>query len=155
MKAEREDAPLSFPPRGEIVSALDRGLIDGSDWSTPQSAITLGLPDVAKFLYYPGWSRPTHLFELVVSEATWSKQGSDGQRGIEAAWGQSLRRSLAMIPELERQALAELRNRGVTVLPYPEAVRASVRQAGQKVLDAMARKDANFARVLDSYNKYR
>src|SRR5262245_2695560 len=141
--------------RGEIVSALDRGLIDGSDWSTPQSAITLGLPDVAKFLYYPGWSRPTHLFEVVVSEATWSKLGSDGQRGFEAVCGQSLRRSLAMIPELERQALAELRNRGVTVMPYPEAVRASVRQAGQKVLDTMAREDANFARVLASYNKYR
>ena len=51
--------------------------------------------------------------------------------------------------------MAELRNRGVSVLPYPEAVLAVVRQAGQKVLDAMAREDANFAGVLDSYNKYR
>jgi TRAP-type mannitol/chloroaromatic compound transport system substrate-binding protein len=56
---------------------------------------------------------------------------------------------------LERQALAELRNRGVTVLPYPQAVLASIRQAGQKVLDTMPRKDANFGRALASYNKYR
>jgi TRAP-type mannitol/chloroaromatic compound transport system substrate-binding protein len=146
---------LNTLPGGEIVSALNRGQIDGSDWSTPQSAIILGLPDVAKFLLYPGWARPAHLFELVVNEVTWSKLGSDGQRGFEAVCGQSLRRSLAMIPELERQALAELRNRGVTVQPYPEAVLASVRWAGQRVLDTMAREDANFARVLASYNKYR
>ena len=125
---------VNILPGGEIVPALNRGLIDGSDWSTPQSAIILGLPDVAKFLHYPGWSRPMNLFELVVSEATWSKLGRDGQRGFEAVCGQSLHRSLAMIPDLERQALAELRNRGVTVLPYPQAVLASFRQAGQKIL---------------------
>jgi TRAP-type mannitol/chloroaromatic compound transport system substrate-binding protein/uncharacterized caspase-like protein len=146
---------INYLPGGEIVSALDRGLLDGSDWSTPQSAINLGLPDVAKFLYHPGWSRPTHLFEVVVSEATWSKLGSDGQRGFESVCKQNLRRSLAMIPDLERQTLAELRNRGVTVQPYPQAVLASVRQAGQKILDVVARDDANFARVLASYNKYR
>jgi TRAP-type mannitol/chloroaromatic compound transport system substrate-binding protein len=142
-------------PGGEIVSALDRGLLDGSDWSTPQSAISLGLPDVAKFLYFPGWSRPTHLFEVVINAATWSKLGNDGQRGFESVCRQNLRRSLAMIPDLERQALAELRNRGVTVLPYPQAVLTNVRQAGQKILDAVASEDANFARVLASYNKYR
>ena len=53
---------------GEIVPPLDKGVIDGSDWSTPESAIVLGLPDVAKFLFYPGWSRPVHLYELLVSE---------------------------------------------------------------------------------------
>jgi TRAP-type mannitol/chloroaromatic compound transport system substrate-binding protein len=146
---------INYLPGGEIVSALDGGLLDGSDWSTPQSAISLGLPQVARFLYYPGWSRPTHLFEVVVSEATWSKLGSDGQRGFESVCKQNLRRSLAMIPDLDRQTLAELRNRGVTVLPYPQAVLASVKQAGQKILDVMAREDGNFATVLASYNKYR
>jgi hypothetical protein len=39
-------------------------------------------------------------------------------RGFESVCKQYLRRSLAMIPDLE-QALAELRDRGVTVLPDP------------------------------------
>jgi hypothetical protein len=41
-----------------------------------------------------------HLFEVIVSEVTWSKLGRDGQRGFESVCGQNLRRSLAMIPEL-------------------------------------------------------
>jgi hypothetical protein len=40
-------------------------------------------------------------------------------RGFESVCKQYLRRSLAMIPDLERQALAELRDRGVTVLTDP------------------------------------
>jgi len=40
-----------------------------------------------------------------------------------------------MISDLERQTLAELRNRGVTVLPYPQGMLASVRRAEQKILD--------------------
>jgi TRAP-type mannitol/chloroaromatic compound transport system substrate-binding protein len=78
-----------------------------------------------------------------------------GPYARESVCRQNLRRSLAMIPDLERQALAELRNRGVTVLPYLQAVLTNVRQAGQKILDVVAREDVNFARVLASYNKYR
>jgi hypothetical protein len=55
--------------------------------------------------------RPTHLFELVVSEATWSKLGSDGPRGFEAVCGQSLCRSLAMIPDLSLGRVAQSRRK--------------------------------------------
>jgi TRAP-type mannitol/chloroaromatic compound transport system substrate-binding protein len=106
-------------------------------------------------MHYPSWSRPAHLFELLVSEQAWGRLGPGGQQGIEQACRQNLRRSLVRIPDSERQALADLRKRGVTVQPYPQAVLASVRQATQKALDAMAREDVTFARVLASYNKYR
>ena len=39
-----------------------------------------------------------------------------------------------MMSDLERP-LAELRNRGVTVLPYPEGMLAGVRRAEQGILD--------------------
>jgi TRAP-type mannitol/chloroaromatic compound transport system substrate-binding protein len=134
---------------------MAKGTIDGSDWSTPQSAVVLGLPEVAKVLHYPGWARPVHLFELIVNEATWGRLGADAQRGFEQACRNNMERTLAAIPVLERQGLADLRNRGITVLPYPAAVQAGIRQAGQKVLEAIAKDNPTFARVLASYNKYR
>ncbi len=143
-------------PGGEVVPALSRGLLDASDWSSPQSAIVLGLPDVAKVLHYPGWSRPVHLFEIDHQRVRLgASSAGTASRASNSACRNNLRRTLATISGLERQALTELRNRGVTVLPYPPAVLASARQASQKVLDAMAKEDAGFARVLASYNKYR
>jgi len=49
-------------------------------------------------------------------ETTWTKLGSEGQRAFESVCKQNLRRSLPVIPDLERQAVVELRNRGVTAL---------------------------------------
>jgi TRAP-type mannitol/chloroaromatic compound transport system substrate-binding protein/uncharacterized caspase-like protein len=143
-------------PGGEIVPALERGLINGSDWLPSVSAIVLGLPDVAKHAYSPSWSRPAHLLELMVSEATWNKLNAQAQEGVEAACWQNVRRTLERIPEIERRGAQELSTKWRTVVqPYPPAVLEGMRSATQQVLNDMARQDPNFARVLASYNKYR
>jgi len=142
-------------PGGEIVSALDRGILDGSDWSSPGSGISLGLPDVTKYLHYPGWARPVHLLELIVGEQAWSKLGPGGQAGVEAVCRRNVHKGLARIPELERQALDELKRRGVTVQPYPPAVLNSSKQAARRALDNAAKQDPDFARVLASYDRFR
>ena len=142
-------------PGGEIVAAMDRGLIDASDWTTPMSAVQLGLADVAKHLHYPGAMRPVHLLELIIGEATWGKLGPTGQAGVTAVCRQNLQQSLDSVPALEQQGLDEARRRGVTVSPYPPAVLTGMRQAAQRVLDGFARQDPTFARVLASYSKYR
>jgi TRAP-type mannitol/chloroaromatic compound transport system substrate-binding protein/uncharacterized caspase-like protein len=148
-------AAVSVLPGGEIVPAMDRGLIDASDWSATLSAIHLGLPHVAKYLHYPGAMRPIHLLELIIGEPAWDKLGPSGQAGIEAVCRQNLQRSLERIPALEQQGLTEARRQGVTVAPYPPAVLAAMRQAAQRVFDGFARQDPDFARVLASYSKYR
>jgi TRAP-type mannitol/chloroaromatic compound transport system substrate-binding protein len=142
-------------PGGEIVPALDRGVIDGSDWAPLVSANLMGFPDVAKQVHYPGWTRPVHLLELIVGATPWNKLEPGAQRGVEAACLHNLRRSLENVPEIERQGAREAQSRGVSVQPYPPAVLNSVRSATQQVLDDMARQDPNFARVLSSYNTYR
>jgi TRAP-type mannitol/chloroaromatic compound transport system substrate-binding protein len=142
-------------PGGEIVPAMDRGLIDASDWSSPESANVLGFPDVSKILYYPGWTRPVHLLELIINGTSWSKIGRSGQAGVENACRRNLQRSLDRIPELERKGLGDLRKQAVDVQPYPPAVLQKVREASQKVLDKLAKEDPGFARVLGSYQKYR
>jgi TRAP-type mannitol/chloroaromatic compound transport system substrate-binding protein/uncharacterized caspase-like protein len=142
-------------PGGEIVAAMDRGLLDASDWSSPESAIVLGFPDVSKTLHYPGWTRPVHLLELIINETAWGKLGRNGQAGLEAACRRNLHRSLDRIPELERKGLDDLRKSAVNVQPYPPAVLQKIKEASQKVLDRFAKEDAGFARVLASYEKYR
>jgi TRAP-type mannitol/chloroaromatic compound transport system substrate-binding protein len=42
-------ASVTILPGGEIVPALDRGLIDAAEFNNPSSDILLGFPDVAKY----------------------------------------------------------------------------------------------------------
>ena len=42
-------AAVTILPGGEIVPAMDRGLLDAAEFNNPSSDILLGFPDVSKF----------------------------------------------------------------------------------------------------------
>jgi TRAP-type mannitol/chloroaromatic compound transport system substrate-binding protein len=45
-------------PGGEIYTALERGVIDSTEWVGPHDDMKLGLHNAAKYYYYPGWHEP-------------------------------------------------------------------------------------------------
>jgi TRAP-type mannitol/chloroaromatic compound transport system substrate-binding protein len=45
-------------PGGEIYTALERGVIDSTEWVGPHDDMKLGLHNAARFYYYPGWHEP-------------------------------------------------------------------------------------------------
>ena len=51
---QRAGIPVVNMPGGEIIPALERGVIDGASWATPLHGVQLGLPGVTRVLYYPG-----------------------------------------------------------------------------------------------------
>jgi len=45
-------------PGGEIYTALERGVIDSTEWVGPHDDMKLGLQNAARYYYYPGWHEP-------------------------------------------------------------------------------------------------
>ena len=45
-------------PGGEIYTALERGVIDSTEWVGPHDDMKLGLHNAARNYYYPGWHEP-------------------------------------------------------------------------------------------------
>ena len=45
-------------PAADIYAALERGVIDASEWVGPHDDIELGLHTTARYYYYPGWHEP-------------------------------------------------------------------------------------------------
>lgn len=43
---------------GELYTSLETGVIDAAEWVGPFNDLTLGLHQVAKYYYYPGWHEP-------------------------------------------------------------------------------------------------
>jgi TRAP-type mannitol/chloroaromatic compound transport system substrate-binding protein len=45
-------------PAADIYAALERGVIDASEWVGPHDDMKLGLHQTARYYYYPGWHEP-------------------------------------------------------------------------------------------------
>ena len=53
----------------DIYPALERGVIDATEFSMPDMDIKLGFYQVAKYNYYPGWHQPASVGELLMNKA--------------------------------------------------------------------------------------
>lgn len=58
-------------PGGEIVPALERGVIDAAEFNNPASDQALGFPDVAKICMVQSYHQPSEFFEVLVSRRVW------------------------------------------------------------------------------------
>ena len=54
----RAGATAVSTPGSEIYAALERGVIDASEWVGPHDDMKLGLHKTARYYYYPGWHEP-------------------------------------------------------------------------------------------------
>ncbi len=61
-------AAVNALPGGEIVPALDRGLLDGAEFNNPSSDRLLGFPDVSKVCMLQGFHQSAETFEIIFNK---------------------------------------------------------------------------------------
>lgn len=72
-------------PGGEIVPALQRGVIDAGEFSEPSSDMAMGFQDMAKYYYLPGMHQPTGMMEVLINKSKWDPLPADLKAIIEYA----------------------------------------------------------------------
>ncbi len=65
-------------PGEEVYSALDKGVVDGADWSTPSVNHRMGFSQVAKHYIWPGF-RSMPVSDFTINKKEWEKLPSDIQ----------------------------------------------------------------------------
>lgn len=107
--ASRLGASTVIMPGGEVYDALERGVIDATEWGSPEINRPTGLQDIAQYVVVPGIHQPGGFLECQFNTEVWSKISSDDQEAIRAAakltvfesWLQSSRQDLSAFAELE------------------------------------------------------
>jgi TRAP-type mannitol/chloroaromatic compound transport system substrate-binding protein len=61
-------AAVNALPGGEIVPALDRGLLDGAEFNNPTSDRLLGFPDVSKVCMVQSFHQSAETFEVIFNK---------------------------------------------------------------------------------------
>jgi len=145
---------VSMPP-SEILTAGERGVIDGAEMVGPAEDMMMGFHTVWKHLYPQGLCQATDLTEMLINKDFWNKLSPDLQEIIRVGAMASFTDTWNLTIYRNSQALKTLKEKhGVQVHETPKDYYPEFVKATNKVLNKYADKDPFFKKVLDSQRKF-
>jgi TRAP-type mannitol/chloroaromatic compound transport system substrate-binding protein len=146
-------ASVTILAGGEIVPALDRGLIDAAEFNNPSSDILLGFPDVAKNFMMGSHHQQAECFEVIFNKKRFDSLPAEIKAILRNAAHAASADQIYTAYDRYSKDLEAIRKRGVNVVHTNEAVLNAQLQAWDKVL-AEQQKDPKtgpfFTKVLNS-----
>ncbi len=140
---------VTILPGGEIVPALEKGLIDGAEFNNPSSDRLLGFTDVAKNMMVQSYHQPNETFEILFNKAKFSGLPAELQAMIRHAVDASSSDMSWKAMDRYSKDLEAIKAAKVTVTKTPESVLKAQLASWDKVV-AEQSKDAFFKKVVDS-----
>jgi TRAP-type mannitol/chloroaromatic compound transport system substrate-binding protein len=141
---------------GEILVALQSGVIDGAEFVGPGSDIALGLYRFAPFYYGPGFNKPNGTGECIVALKAWATLDAELQAIVAHACAAEAAFALAEMERLNIEALSTLTTRDNAQLrTFPADLVAAARATASDVLAELAGKSPGARKVHDSYTAFR
>ena len=141
-------------PGGEIVPAMERGVIEGAEWINCLEDKKLGLNNVAKHYYTPGMHEPVTGGQLMINGNVWKKLGPDLQEIVKVATiYATTQRNFAFNRETA-DACQELIRGGTQLHRTPDEILTNFLREWEKIQSEYAAKDPFYRKVIESQRKY-
>lgn len=142
-------------PGGEILPALERGVIDAAEWVGGLEDLNLGINDVLNIHYTPGMHEPVTNGELVINKDTWNALGPDLQAIIEAAATENYWRWWVQKAEFDAIAYRRMVNElGVEVRKTPDSILYEFLRVYETIVEEDSAADPFYKKVIDSQRAY-
>ena len=140
---------VTILPGGEIVPALEKGLIDGAEFNNPSSDRLLGFTDVSKNLMVQSYHQPNESFEILFNKAKLAALPAELQAMIRHAVDAASADMSWKAMDRYSKDMEAIKAAKVTVTKTPESVLRAQLAAWDGVV-AEQSKDAFFKKVVDS-----
>jgi TRAP-type mannitol/chloroaromatic compound transport system substrate-binding protein len=141
-------------PGGEIVPALDRGLLDGAEFNNASSDKLLGFADVAKVCMLQSFHQSGEQFEITFNKAKYDALPADLKSVIDyAVQASSADMSWKAIDRNSKDYI-ELQKMGVKFYKTPDSVLRAQLASWDKIMKAKSAENALFKKVLDSQRAF-
>ena len=141
---------------GDIFPALEKGVIDATEFSMPAMDIKYGFYQIAKNNYFPGWHQQVSVNSLYINMDKWNSLPDQYQAMIEIACGDSITFTYAETEYVNPFAMIEMSEKyGVNIRRWTDDQIAVFEKAWNEVVEEDSAKDPLFKKVADSYYKFR
>jgi TRAP-type mannitol/chloroaromatic compound transport system substrate-binding protein len=141
-------------PGAEVFPALERKVIDGTEWATPGENVISGFHEVAKYIIVPGAHQPSAPFEVVINKAKWDALPKEFQTYIEYAAQSVSFESWARIGKLDMGAMDVFKKKGNEVIFLDSETQTRCHELGKEWAREKAATNEWFKKVFDSQEAF-
>ena len=140
-------------PAGEIYTALERGIIDATEWVGPALDLKMGFYKVAPY-YYSGWHEPGSILELTFNKQSWDKLSTEHQAIIEMASEEMNSKMLYNFQVQNSEAMKKLKELNVKLRDFPQDVINAAKKGLNEVISIESSKSSDFKEVYLSASNF-
>jgi TRAP-type mannitol/chloroaromatic compound transport system substrate-binding protein len=144
-------SPLPGP---EIFLALERGVIDGCEFSSPAVNFPQGFHEIAPYIIEPGVHQPSCQFDVFINKKKWEELPEDLKAIVEICAKETQLWSWAWIENLNIQAIDIMAKKAEFVL-MDDATIIEFAKVSKKFLDDLSAKNPDVKKVLDSQEQFK
>ena len=140
----------------DIYPALERGVIDATEFSMPTMDIDLGFYQIAKNNYFPGWHQQTSIGELLMNKTAWEALDEQNQAILDTSCKANIHINFAASEAANPEAMQTMKaEHGVAVVRWTDEQLAAFEQAWNEVMQEQSESDEWFGKIADSYMAFR
>ena len=140
----------------DIFPALERGVIEATEFSMPAMDIKLGFHQIAKFNYFPGWHQQVSCSELLMNRTAYNALPEQYKAIIQVATQAQVIYTYAETEAMQFGVMAEMRDKyGVQVKRWPDDMLKAYEKAWLDVIKEESATDPLFKKIADNFLEYR
>jgi len=140
----------------DIYPALERGVIDATEFSMPSIDQKLGFYQIAKNNYFPGWHQQTSVSELLMNKKAYDALPKNYKMILKLGLGESVMNTYAETEWRNPDAMQEnVKKYGVHNRRWTDDQLAAFERAWVEVVKEQSAKDPLFKKVADSFYAFR
>ena len=139
---------------GEIYQSLERGVIDGAEFSTPNVDFSGGFHQVTKYWATPGWHQSASIFGVMINKDAWDALSDETREALEIAAQANLVWSLSFTEKRATEAYQQFIDAGIEINRYDDETLAKVQEMANETIEETACENPDSAKVYLSQLEY-
>ncbi|WP_435102673.1 TRAP transporter substrate-binding protein [Arhodomonas sp. AD133] len=139
----------------EIFPALERGVIDATEWVGPYDDEKLGFYQAAEYYYAPSWWEPSAQLSVYFNRDEFDKLPKDYQNALRVAAAESNQLMISRYDTRNPAALKRLLDKGVKLRTYSDEIMAAAQKNAFEMYEDLASENETWAKVYRQWKEFR
>ena len=146
-------ASVSPLPGGEVYLALERGVIDAAEFSSPAINYPMGFDEITKYAIQPGVHQPGIQCALFFNQKAWDELPEDLKWIVKIAAAETQAWSYNWINALNAEAINKFKEK-VEIVKMDKETLVEFRKVAKTYLDGVKEKHPDVKKALDSQEAF-